>query len=146
MTSSELRSILTIGADGRTRDLRYRQRQFISLHNWITRNTEEIEVAAQKDDKLSKQEAQWLVASLLTDLRSKYDSLDLKKEVTAEYSVKYSQDYPARRVPHEIGYVIPEKYTLFLSAVYVLCSCLTAGSCCLVEVSIHSSFYVLPVW
>ena len=146
MTPSELRSILTTGADGKTRDLRYRQRQFISLHNWITRNAEEIEAAAQKDDKLSKQEAQLFVASLLADLRSKYDSLDLKKEVATEYSVKDSQDNPARRIPHGIVYVIPEKYTLFLSVVCVLCTCLSAGSCCLVEVSIYCCFYVLPVW
>lgn len=134
MTSQEITVVLSTVADGRVRDLRYRQRQLISLHAWITGHLDEIETGFRKDDHLAESEAQFLVTTTLNHLRRLYDALDLKQELAAEYSVKNRRDNHDRKVPEELAYIVPEKFTLFYSVISTLCTCIVAGTCCLVEV------------
>ena len=134
MDSATASNFISALSDRHTRDLRYRQRQFISLHKWISKQSADLETAISADDGLSHSEARFIIALALKELRQAYDSLDLKQELEIEYRIKKGKDNEARRLPEELVYVIPETFTLFYSVVSVICACLAAGSGCLVEV------------
>jgi hypothetical protein len=134
MASQEVQAVLSTVWDGRSRDLRYRQRQFLSLHRWIVDHSNEIQLAICRDDKVSECETRFVIAAALTDIRTAYDSLDLKEELKDEYSIKRNEANEGRRVPDELVYLTLEKYTIFYCLVNVLAACLAAGSCCLIEV------------
>lgn len=134
MSIESIKIILSTTQDGRTKDLRYRQRQFRSLHEWITGHPSEIQSAVQTDDGFSEAEARFLTTLTLNELRKYYDSLDLKAELANEYSIKNGRDNEARRVPEELAYVIPERYAFIFNVFSILYACIAAGSCCVVEV------------
>lgn len=134
MSSLEIQTVLSAVCDGRSRDLRYRQRQLLSLHHWVVENSAELQQAICRDDRLSDYEARFVVAAALVDIRTAYESLDLKKELTAEYSIKRNQANEGRRVPEELVYLTLEKYTILYCLVSALSACIAAGSCCLIEV------------
>ena len=129
-----LNVVLSTVQDGRTRDMRYKQRQFQSLHSWIVTHASEIRAAVQQDDRFTESETQFLLTETLNMLRYFYDSLDLKKELANEYSVKYGRGNEARRVPEDVTYVIPETRAVFFNVMSIICACIAAGSCCLSEV------------
>ena len=120
--------------DGRTTDLRYRQRQFLSLHQWMTAHLVQLQAAAQKDDGLTESEARYLFTLSLSDLRRNYDYLDLKKELQDEYSINRKHDNAGRRIAEEKVYVVPRQRLLMFNVLHVLYPCIAAGSCCVVEV------------
>lgn len=134
MTSAEIRGILSTVQDGRTKDVRYRQRQFLSLHQWIDSHRPEIEVAVRKDDHCTDIEARFVLALTLQDLRRHYDGLDLKNALEEEYRVKYGRNNPGGSIPEDVVYIIPEKFTLFYSVMSALFAGIAAGSCCIIEV------------
>ena len=135
MRDESIKLVLSTADDGRTKDLRYRQRQFQSLHSWITGHTTEIDAALREfDGGMLENELRYLLTNTLSQLRRSYDSLDLKKDLAAEYSIKYGHDNQARRVPHLLIYVVPESHLLFFNVLNVLYACIAAGSCCVVEV------------
>ena len=134
MSASITSGVLSAVADRRTRDLRYRQRQLISLHGWISKNVAELESAISADDGLFDTETQFVIALALDELRRSYDSLDLKKELDIEYRIKNGRENEERRLAEEIVYVIPDKFTLFYGVMSTLCASVAAGSCCIVEV------------
>ena len=134
MSASITTDILGAVADLRTRDLRFRQRQLIALHTWISKNIAELKRAFRADDGLSDPEAQFILSMALDDLRRNYDSLDLKKELDIEFRIKNGRDNEQRRVPEDIVYVVPDSFTLFYGVTSALCASVAAGSCCIVEV------------
>jgi len=134
MSTSVTTGVFSAVADRRTRDLRYRQRQFISLHRWISNNLTELESAVRTDDDLSEAETQFVIALALDELRRSYDGLDLKTELDIEFRIKNGRDNPERRLPEDVVYVIPDNFTLFYSIMSALCASIAAGSCCIVEV------------
>lgn len=134
MSESITTDILSAVADRRTRDLRFRQRQLISLHDWITKNVPALEVAISTDDGISIAEAQIVIGLALHDLKKNYESLDLKKELDVEFRIKNGRNNEDRRLPQEIVYVIPSSYTLFHGVMSALCASVAAGSCCVIEV------------
>jgi aldehyde dehydrogenase (NAD+) len=134
MSTSITTGVLSAVADRRTKDLRYRQRQLLSLHRWISKNLTELESAIRADDGLSSTETQFVIALALDELRRSYDSLDLKKELDIEFRIKNGQDNTERMLPEDIVYVIPDNFTLFYSVMSALCTAIAAGSCCVIEV------------
>lgn len=149
MSESITTDILSAVADRRTRDLRFRQRQLISLHGWITKNVSALEVAISTDDEISIAEAQIVIGLALHDLKRNYESLDLRKELDVEFRIKNGRNNEDRRLPQEIVYVIPSNFTLFYGVMSVLCASVAAGSCCVIEVratnttSLDSSWFGL---
>ena len=135
MNTESIRVVLSTAQDGRAKDLRYRQKQFRSLHEWMIHHISEVQAAVQDDDQFTEAEARYLTIQTLTKLRDFYDTLDLKAELSSEYRVKHSQDNRTRRGPEEVTYIILERRALFFNAMSVLYACLAAGSCCIVEVS-----------
>ena len=134
MSASITTGILSAVADRRTRDLRFRQRQLISLHRWISKNIAELESAVSADDGLSDAEAQFVLALALDELKRNYENLDLKKELDIEFRIKNGRDNEERRLPEDVVYVIPDSFTLFYGVTSALCASVAAGSCCIVEV------------
>ena len=138
-------SVFSAVADRRTTDLRFRQRQLRSLHVWLSQHINEMIEAVCKDDDLAEAEAQLVISTALNELRNNYDSLDLKKELDFEYRIKIGQDNEMRWLPEELVYVIPNTFTVFCGVLSALCACITAGSCCIVEVgSFLTSVTVSP--
>ncbi|KAK5059602.1 hypothetical protein LTR69_006191 [Exophiala sideris] len=135
MSTSITNGVLSAVADRRTKDLRYRQRQLISLHRWLSENHAELESATREDNGLSAAETHFIVASGLDALRQNYDSLDLKRELAIEFRIKNGQDNIERRLSEDIVYVIPDNFTLFYSVMTALCAAVAAGSCCVIELS-----------
>ena len=136
MTSRQVETLLSTVADGRMTDLRYKQRQFISLHGWIIGHLTQIYNALVQDEGFSGPEAHFLVMTTLEQLRSLYDALNLKTEISAEYRIKNSQSNANRRVPDGLVYLVPESYTAFYSILSAVGACIAAGSCCLIEIAI----------
>lgn len=136
MSSIELKTVLSTAADERTRDLRYRQRQFLSLHQWIINHLVDIESSFCKDDHLSELEARFMVSLVLQELQRHYNALDLKRTLDEEYSVKNGRSNASGKSPEEVVYILPDKYTLFYSVLSVLCTCIASGSCSVIEVRV----------
>lgn len=134
MTDESIKLVLSTAQDGRTQDLRYRQRQFRALHAWTVQHVSEIKSAMRTDDSFSEIEAHFLITLMSNKLTEFYDSLDLKAELASEYSVKDGRDNESHRVSEELVYVIPKKYSLISNVFSILCPCVAAGSCCILEV------------
>lgn len=141
MTSLEIEGVLSTAQDGRTKDIRYRQRQFLSLHQWIVSNRTNIETAVRQDDHCSEPEAQFVLALTLQDLRRQYNVLNLKSVLEEEYRVKTGRNNAAGNCPEDVVYIVPEKFTTFYSVMSALFAGIAAGSCCIIEVlnQIHAS-------
>lgn len=134
MTSIEIRTVLSTANDGRTKDLRYRQNQFLSLHQWITSHLVDIEAAICNDEHLAEHEARFMISLTLGEIERFYSALDLKTTLEEEYSVKYGRNNAGGRSPENLIYILPEKFTRFYSVMCALCACIAAGSCCMIEV------------
>ena len=134
MERTKLSKVSATSLDRRMRDLRYRQRQLSSLHRWLTTHADESKEGVQRDARCTPEEARLVVAKTLLELRHHYDSLDLKQELEAEYSIKRHYSCPERRVAPGIVYIIPERFTLFFSVLSAVCAAVAAGNCCVIEV------------
>lgn len=134
MASIEVKTVLSTVQDGRAKDLRYRQRHFLSLHQWITGNLVDIEAAVRKDCNCSELEARFMVSLTLQALKEHYDALDLKKELEEEYRIKNGRNNAGGNSPENLVYILPEKFTLFYSVMSALFACIAGGSCCIIEV------------
>lgn len=141
MSTENIQLILSTTQDGRTKDLRYRQRQFRALHEWMTRHASDIQAALQKDDVFSELEAQYLITKMANALREFYDSLDLKTELANEYSIRAGRDNATRMISADLTYVIPDKWALIFNVFSILYACIAAGSCCVVEVREVTKIY-----
>jgi hypothetical protein len=133
-TNAEISDILSTVSEGRSKDLRYRQRQLLSLRGWIDTHATEIAGALAADDSLSPSEAQFVLSAILNELRHHYDSLDLQQELAVEYSIKKGKENPGRRVAEDLVYLVPARSSLVFSVLGVLCASIAAGSCFIVEV------------
>ncbi|KPI36600.1 uncharacterized protein AB675_4433 [Cyphellophora attinorum] len=132
-SSPEITAILSTVSEGRTKDLRYRQRQLLSLHSWIDTHATEIAGALAADDGRSPLEAEFVLSAVLNELRHHYESLDLKKELAVEYSIKKGKENPDRRVAEDLVYLVPARSSLVFSVLVVLCASIAAGCCFIVE-------------
>jgi hypothetical protein len=135
MPSAEVNLVLSTVVDGRAKDLRFRQRQLVSLQQWIVRHTSELEIALNKDSPSHfKNEARFLIARTLLEIKRHYDPLDLKQELKDEYRIMQNRNSVRGYRVEELIYLLPETHTLFFSVLSALAASIAAGSCCLIEV------------
>lgn len=130
-----LRRVECAAIDGRLTVLRYRQRQFKALHSSLVKHRDAALQAIEADDRCSRSEAQLVYGSALIELRNHYDKLDLKADLKQEYALARGESNMDRRTPIAITYIVPDKFTLFYSALSALFAALEAGSCVVIEVS-----------
>lgn len=134
MASQEITTILSTIPDGRTRYFRYRQRQLWSLHNWVDAHQDAIKASFLSDNIAVDSETQYLIAEILLEIRQNFEALDLKAEVDLEYATAKGQNRPDRKVPEDLIYIIPDKYTQLYSVISAVSAAIAAGSGCMVEV------------
>ncbi|KAM6540359.1 hypothetical protein FALCPG4_002077 [Fusarium falciforme] len=116
--------------EGRMRDLRHRQKQLISLHRQLTENEAEAISALQADDGFSREEAEFVLAATLDEIRAHYDALDLKNELEVEYGIKRGKSNEQKRTVQPLAYIVPETFTLLYSVLAAFAAATEAGACC----------------
>lgn len=120
--------------DGRLKVLRYRQRQFIALHDALLKHHDALLEAIQVDDDYSLEEAKIIYGSAIIELRNHYDALDFSTDFSQEYALAKSTSNEKRRIPIEIAYIIPDAFSPVFGILSALCAALEAGTCVVIEV------------
>ncbi|KIW62194.1 hypothetical protein PV04_10392 [Phialophora macrospora] len=115
--------------EGRSQSLRLRQALFHSLHAALTSSESAIKQAIVADTGNSDADIALEYSLVLSELRTQYESLDLKTEVT----IAHSLENPTGTTNVGIVYVIPEQRNLFYSILSPLCAALAAGNCVILE-------------
>lgn len=146
MGATEFLRVQVGAIEGRSRNLRGRQHQLRSLFAHLTSHSDEFAQAIKAEESCLLHEAQVVVATMLLDLRKHYERLDLNAELTTEHKSKKGQSCPERRIASRIVYVIPDTAFLPFSVFSALCAAIEAGSCCVVEVSVHFRLSVSAVY
>lgn len=139
MTATEqldtaLAHVQSAAIDGRMRNTRTRQKQLSSLFKSLTEHSNFFVDAMQKENNLSREEANIVVSAMLLEVRQHYENIDFKKELAQEYSVRWGKSWVDRRVPARIVYIIPQDFTKSFNVFSALSAAIEAGSCCVVEV------------
>ncbi|KAE8375696.1 Aldehyde/histidinol dehydrogenase [Aspergillus bertholletiae] len=130
---SQFAAVIAGNIDGRTDNVRYRQRQFHRLQSSILRHLTELKEAISQDSGHSVEEVQTEVCLALKETRSHYSSLSLEKSVKVEYRVARGQDNLDRKKGAGIVYIIPTTHTIFYSVIAAVSAALAAGNCTIVE-------------
>ncbi|KAE8366626.1 Aldehyde/histidinol dehydrogenase [Aspergillus caelatus] len=126
-------TIIAGNIDGRTDNVRYRQRQFHRLQSSILQHLTELKEAISQDSGHSVDEVQTEVCLALKEIRSHYSSLSLEKSVQVEYRVARGEDNLDRKKGAGIVYIIPTTHTIFYSVIAALSAALAAGNCIILE-------------
>ncbi|KAF7588817.1 hypothetical protein BBP40_005171 [Aspergillus hancockii] len=126
-------AIIAGNIDGRTNNVRYRQRQFHRLHACILNRISEFKEAIAQDSGHTSEEVQAEVCLALKEIRSHYASLNFEQSVQVEYRVARGQDNLTRRKGAGIVYIIPTTHTIFYSVVAALSAALAGGNCVILE-------------
>lgn len=131
----DLSRIIAASIDGRTQNTRYRQTQFHSLQNTLLKHTTELQNAIRTDSGHNSQEVKAEVILALQEIRAHYGTLDLKKDLEAEYSIANGKDNLDASIGYGIVYIAPCTHTLFFSVISALAAALAAGTCVVLEVN-----------
>ncbi|KNG82005.1 aldehyde dehydrogenase PutA [Aspergillus nomiae NRRL 13137] len=126
-------AIIAGNIDGRTDNIRYRQRQFHRLQASILTHLAELKEAISQDSGHSVEEVQTEVCLALKEIRSHYSGLSLEKSVQLEYRVARGEDHLNRKKGAGIVYIIPTTHTTFYSVIAALSAALAAGNCIVLE-------------
>ncbi|THZ07500.1 hypothetical protein D6C95_01957 [Aureobasidium pullulans] len=130
-----LASVQSAAIDGRMRNIRTRQKQLVSLFKSLTKHASSFIDALQKDNSLTKEEANIVVSAMLVEVRQHYDNIDFKKELAQEYNVRWGKSWTGRRVAVPLVYIISQDFTKGFNVFSALSAAIEAGSCCVVELS-----------
>ena len=135
MSSSAFSSILAANIDGRTQATRYRQGQLRKLHGVLVAHKDEIlnTIITDSGNTSAEAEIEYLLA--ISELKTQFLSLNLKKSLDEEYSSARGSDCTQRRVG-QIAFIAPTTYTQFYSVISPLSAALAAGNCVILEVSV----------
>lgn len=141
-TIQRVRAAIT---DGRTANIRYRQKELQNLHAALTENADPIADAISKDTGATTAEVEAELFLTLDSLREFYDGLDFKKELKDEFAVVNGEDNVARRVGVGLVVVRPTSHTRLYSVVAPICAAVAAGNCVLLEVRFILPFEIYSV-
>ncbi|KAL4735876.1 Aldehyde/histidinol dehydrogenase [Aspergillus similis] len=127
--------ILAAAVDGRVRNVRYRQGQFLLLQSAIIQNVEEIKKALREFSGHTPEEICAELCLALDEIRAHYGSLDLNKSLEDEYSISSGKDHRGGRRGTGIVYIVPIEHTIFFSIISALSAALAAGNCIILELT-----------
>lgn len=116
--------------EGRASSIRLRQNQFHRLHDVVTASEAAIKTALSESQGYGEDESALEYALALSELRTHYLSLDLKRSVELSHSL---EDLTAT-TGVGIIYLIPAEQNPFYSVISVLTAALAAGNCIVIEV------------
>ncbi|KAI9930236.1 hypothetical protein ASPWEDRAFT_35534 [Aspergillus wentii DTO 134E9] len=121
--------------DGRTQNIRYRQTQFHRLQTTLALHIERLKEAIQTDSGHSTEEIQAEICLAFKEIRTHYLSLDLEKDVEAEYRVVHGKDNVDGKRGTGIVYIVPCTHTMFFSVISAMSAAIAAGNCVIVELT-----------
>lgn len=130
MNAKPFSRIQIANLEGRAQSLRLRQSLFHSLHHALTTSERAIKSAIVAESGDSDTDIALEYSLALSELRTHYDSLDLKAEVKLAHSL----EDPTGTTGVGIIYIVPAQQNLFYSVVSPLCAALAAGNCVVLEV------------
>ncbi|EUC40586.1 hypothetical protein COCMIDRAFT_30502 [Bipolaris oryzae ATCC 44560] len=121
----------------------FRQKQLKSLHDALRNSSDAIRNAIKQDTHVSDEEATTEVAVVLDLVKEHYASIDVTKELEAEYRITNGKDASNRRVPWGVAYIEPQKsHTPFFSVLSPLSAAVAAGTC--VALKLENNLRALP--
>ncbi|KAJ5952528.1 uncharacterized protein N7479_010941 [Penicillium vulpinum] len=129
----QLAQIVAGSIDGRTANIRYRQKEFHRLQNAILENLNDFKQAIADDSGHTPEEVQTEVTLALKEIHTHYASLDVARSLEVEYRIANGKDNKDRKRGAGIVYLIPSQHTLFYSVLAVLSAALAAGNSFVVE-------------
>ncbi|KAJ5372047.1 aldehyde dehydrogenase PutA [Penicillium concentricum] len=130
----QLAQIVAGSIDGRTGNIRYRQKEFHRLQNSILENLNEFKQAITDDSGNTPEEVQMEVTLALKEIHTHYASLDVARNLEVEYRIANGKDNRDQKRGAGIVYVIPSQHTLFYSVIAALSAALAAGNSFVVEI------------
>ncbi|KGO71716.1 Aldehyde dehydrogenase, N-terminal [Penicillium italicum] len=129
----ELTQIVAGNIDGRTANIRYRQKEFHRLQNSILENLNEFKEAIADDSGHTPEEVQTEVTLALKEIHTHYASLNVARSLEVEYRIANGKDNRDQKRGAGIVYVIPSQHTLFYSVIAALSAALAAGNSFVLE-------------
>ena len=130
MTTQPFSRIQIAQLEGRPQSVRLRQSLFHALHIALTASEGPIKRAIAADSGCSDADAAFEYSLALSELRTHYDSLDLKTEIEFAHAL----ENPKGTTTLGIVYVIPTQRNLFYSVLSPLCAAVAGGNCVVLEV------------
>ena len=123
--------------DGRTANVRYRQKELQALHTALIENADALATAISQDTGATSAEVEAELFLTTDCLRHAYDSLDFGKELKEEFLVSNGEDNTGRRIGVGLVAIRPTFHTRLFSVLSPICGAIAAGNCVLLEVSIY---------
>jgi acyl-CoA reductase-like NAD-dependent aldehyde dehydrogenase len=117
--------------EGRAQSVRLRQKLFHSLHSTIKASEKAIKRAIQADTGYSDHDVNIEYSLTISELRTHYESLDLRRELDSQKAVENLDATTSVGVV----YIIPARGNLLYSVVSALTAALAAGNCIVLEVT-----------
>lgn len=113
----------------------FRQKQLKYLHDTLRNNISSIKDAIKQDARVSDAEATAEVALALDIVKEHFSSIDVKKELEAEYRIANGKDARNETKPYGVVYVESQRsHTPFFSAIAASSAALAAGNCVALKV------------
>jgi acyl-CoA reductase-like NAD-dependent aldehyde dehydrogenase len=130
-TIQRLRAAIT---DGRTANIRYRQKEFQNLHAALAENADALAGAILQDTGSTSAEIEAELFLTMDGLRHFYDGLDFEKEMKDEYLVANGENNVGRRIGVGLVAIRPTFHTRLFSTMVPIFAAVAAGNCVLLEV------------
>ncbi|KAF2823228.1 ALDH-like protein [Ophiobolus disseminans] len=140
---SALANLQATALTARCHNAFFRQKQLKSLHETLRNNTSSIKDAIKQDTRVSDAEATTEVALALDIVKEHYSSVDVKKELEAEYRITNGKDASDRSVSWGVVYFESQRsHTPFFSVIVASSAALAAGNC--VAMKLEKNLRALP--
>ena len=120
--------------EGRAQSVRLRQSLFHSLNSALTSSESTIKEAIAAETGNSDADITLEYSLALSELRTHYESLDLKTEVKLAHTLEDAD----RTTCLGIVYIVPAQRNLLYSALSPICAALAAGNCVILEVRLSA--------
>jgi acyl-CoA reductase-like NAD-dependent aldehyde dehydrogenase len=143
MSSSDLEQLRAAAIDGRTNNVRFRQKELHALSAALQKSVGDVLSAISEDAGGSSQvpspdvQAEYYLA--MDGLKRLYGSLNFQQSLKDEYLIAHGADNTARRVSKGIVVIRPTRHARFYSVVCTLATAITAGNCVVLEVGISAT-------
>jgi acyl-CoA reductase-like NAD-dependent aldehyde dehydrogenase len=141
-TIQRLRAAIT---DGRTANIRYRQKELQSLHAALSEYADELASAIANDTGATSAEVEAEIYLTMDSLRNFYDGLDFEKKTKEEYLVANGKNNIERRIGVGLVAIKPTFHTRTFSILSPICAAVAAGNCVLLEVGTSSALHNLII-
>lgn len=119
----------------RAQSIRHKQLQFHHLYAALTKSAAELKLAVQADLGQTLAEVDFEFTLALSELRTHYNYLNLKKDLETARRIEFGTENPEGTRPVGIVYIVPAKWNLCYSVLSPLGAAMAAGNCVILEVN-----------